>query len=121
MKSCPNSGMTCSWNSNDDYGEDDGDDSNEDFVHVNVHGAEIEQSPKLSRIHLNLKNAQWFKVTNTKEIFEIFDKVGNVPYVLVGGNTARGKSQVLCGIIDTVSIITYDRYVFNIYAFKYTK
>ncbi|XP_021929641.1 indole-3-acetaldehyde oxidase-like [Zootermopsis nevadensis] len=113
MKSCPNSGMTCSWNSNDDYGEDDGDDSNEDFVHVNVHGAEIEQSPKLSRIHLNLKNAQWFKVTNTKEIFEIFDKVGNVPYVLVGGNTARGvyrltvEPQIYIDVQDVAELKSY--------------
>jgi hypothetical protein len=88
--------MTCSWNCNDDdYDEDDSDDTTEeDFVHVTMDGAEISQSSKLPCIHLYLENAQWFKVTKMNEIFEIFDKVGNVPYVLVGGNTAHGKSCI---------------------------
>jgi hypothetical protein len=104
MKICPKSGMTCSWNCHDDDDDDDdggdggcgGEDSDgsneEDFVHVNVHGAEISQSQKHFLIHLNFKNAQWIKVTKVDEIFKVFDEVGNVPYVLIGGNTAHGES-----------------------------
>jgi hypothetical protein len=95
MKICPESGNTCSWNCSDCAAADDDsndDSSEEDFVHVNVNGTEIIQSSKLSSIHLKFTSAQWFKVTEMNEIFNIFDNIGNVPYVLVGGNTARGKS-----------------------------
>jgi hypothetical protein len=48
-----------------------------------------------SSIHLQLKGSQWFKVRKVEEIFEIFDKVGDVPYRLVAGNTGQGKRQLL--------------------------
>lgn len=48
-----------------------------------------------SSICLQLKGSQWFKVTKIEEIFDIFDKVGDVPYRLVAGNTGQGKQQLL--------------------------
>jgi hypothetical protein len=105
---CPKSGKKCSGScSDDDYDDADASDDGgeEDFVHVNMDGAEIIQSSKYSPIHINLKDAQWIKVTKMNEIFETFDKIGYVPYVLVGGNTARGKSTI--AEVDIINIITY--------------
>jgi hypothetical protein len=105
---CPKSGKKCSGScSDDDYEDADASDDNgeEDFVHVNMDGAEIIQSSKHSPIHINLKGAQWIKVTKMNEIFEIFDKIGYVAYVLIGGNTAHGKSTI--ANVDIVNIITY--------------
>jgi hypothetical protein len=68
---------------------------------------EIIQSSARCLMHLKLKNAQWFKVTRMNEIFEIFGKVGNAPYVLVGGNTARGKFQIVHARVVSLNIITY--------------
>jgi hypothetical protein len=106
---CPKSGKKCPGScSDDDYDDyDDAVDDNgeEDFVHVNTDGAEIIQSSKHSPIHINMKDVQWIKVTTMNELFEIFDKIGYVSYVLVGGNTARGKSGI--AKIDFVNIITY--------------
>lgn len=48
-----------------------------------------------SSVHLQLKGSQWFKVRKVEEIFEIFNKVGDVPYRLVAGNTGQGKQQLL--------------------------
>lgn len=50
---------------------------------------------EVSSIHLQLKGSQWFKVTKLEEIFDIFDKIGDVPYRLVAGNTGQGKQQLL--------------------------
>jgi hypothetical protein len=42
-----------------------------------------------------LEGAQWFKVTKVEEIFEIFDKVGDVSYRIVAGNTGQGKEHLI--------------------------
>lgn len=34
---------------------------------------------------------QWYKVSEVQEIFDILDKIGNKPYMLVAGNTAHGS------------------------------
>jgi len=73
---------------------------------VNANGAEIIPTSVCCPIHLKLENAQWFKVTRMNEIFEIFDKVGNVPYILVGGNTAHGKFETMHARVVNVNIIT---------------
>jgi hypothetical protein len=107
MKICPKSGKKCSESCSDneyDYYDDGDDNGEEDFVHVNMDGAEIIQPSKLSPIHINLKGVQWIKVTKMTEVFDIFDKIGDVPYVLVGGNTARGKSAI--AKVGIVNIIT---------------
>jgi hypothetical protein len=111
IKICPN-GKKCSGNCSDsDDGdndnENDSDDSTEeDFIHVNANGAEIIPSSVRCPIHLKLESAQWFKVTSMNEIFEIFDKVGNAPYILVGGNTARGKFKTVHAGVVNLNIIT---------------
>jgi hypothetical protein len=79
IKICPKSGKTCSGNCSDNEG------------HVNYNGTEIICGQDILPIHLQLKGAQWFKVTEVDEIFEIFDKVGEAPYRLVAGNTGQGK------------------------------
>lgn len=33
----------------------------------------------------------WHKVSTIKEVFEILEKTGDAPYMLVAGNTAHGK------------------------------
>lgn len=33
---------------------------------------------------------QWYKVTTVQQVFDIFDKIGTKPYMLVAGNTAHG-------------------------------
>jgi uncharacterized membrane protein len=63
---------------------------------VNCSGTEIIPTADVSPIHLQLKGAQWFKVTEVDEIFEIFDKIGDVPYRLVAGNTGQGKQHFTC-------------------------
>ena len=42
-------------------------------------------------LHLNLKDAEWYKVSKLQEIFEIFDKIKDTPYRIVAGNTGQGK------------------------------
>lgn len=34
---------------------------------------------------------QWYKVTEVQAIFDILDKIGSKPYMLVAGNTAHGS------------------------------
>lgn len=36
---------------------------------------------------------KWHKVTTIEEIFNIFQKCGDVPYMFVAGNTAHGKNR----------------------------
>ncbi|XP_065075928.1 xanthine dehydrogenase/oxidase-like [Ochlerotatus camptorhynchus] len=50
---------------------------------------------------------QWFKVYKISEIFEIFNTIGNRPYMLVAGNTAHGvyrRSDKLEVFIDINSV-----------------
>ena len=63
---------------------------------MSCNGAEIIRRQFVSPIHLQLQGAQWFKVTKVEEIFEIFDKVGDVSYRIVAGNTGQGKEQLVC-------------------------
>lgn len=35
-------------------------------------------------------DVQWYKVTTVQQIFDVFDKIGTKPYMLVAGNTAHG-------------------------------
>ncbi|PNF35793.1 Xanthine dehydrogenase [Cryptotermes secundus] len=113
---CPMSGKKYSGSCSDyDYDDADASDDNgeEDFVHVNMDGAEIIQSSKHSSIHINLKDAHWIKVTKMNEVFEIFDKIGYAPYVLVGGNTARGvyrptmEPQIYIDVQDIPELKSY--------------
>jgi hypothetical protein len=62
---------------------------------MSCNGAEIITRQFVSPIHLQLQGAQWFKVTNVGEIFEIFDKVGDVSYRIVAGNTGQGKEHLI--------------------------
>ncbi|GFG40150.1 hypothetical protein Cfor_02488, partial [Coptotermes formosanus] len=77
IKICPKSGKRCSGNCS----------AHEDYMTCN--GAEIIPRKVVSPIHLQLQGAQWFKVTKVEEIFEIFDKVGDVSYRIVAGNTGQ--------------------------------
>jgi hypothetical protein len=61
---------------------------------MNCNGPEIISRQFVSPIHLQLQGAQWFKVTKLEEIFDIFDKVGDVSYRLVDGNTGQGKEHL---------------------------
>jgi xanthine dehydrogenase/oxidase len=46
---------------------------------------------KKQNLHLSLaEDQEWHKVYSLKEIFEIFQKIGDKPYMLVAGNTAHG-------------------------------
>jgi uncharacterized membrane protein len=83
IKICPKNGKTCFGNCSDNEG------------HMNCSGTEIIHQQAILPIHLQLKGAQWFKVTEVVEIFGIFDKVGNVPYRLVAGNTGQGKQHAV--------------------------
>jgi hypothetical protein len=74
---------------------------------VDVNGTEIIQSSACCPIHLKFRSAQWFKVTRMNEIFEIFGKIGDAPYVLVGGNTARGKFHTVRASVISLNIVTY--------------
>ena len=120
VKICPKNGKKCSGkcsdsDDGDNDNENDSDDSiEEDFVHVNTNGAEIIQSSLCSPVHLKFENAQWFKVTSMNEIFEIFDKVGNAPYILVGGNTAHGKFKTVHARLVNLNFIIYRT---NVYFF----
>jgi hypothetical protein len=62
---------------------------------MNCNGAEIIPTQSVSSIHLQLQGAEWFKVMKVEEIFDIFDKVGDVPYRIVAGNTGQGKAHCI--------------------------
>jgi hypothetical protein len=62
---------------------------------MSCNGTEIIPRKFVSPIHLQLQGAQWFKVTKVDEIFEIFDKVGDVSYRIVAGNTGQGKEHLI--------------------------
>ena len=83
IKTCPKSGKRCYENCN---GHENG---------MNCNGPEFIPGQFVSPIHLQLQGAQWFKVTKLEEIFEIFDKVGDVSYRIVAGNTGQGKEQLI--------------------------
>jgi len=83
IKTCPKSGKRCTGNCN----------SHEDGMNCN--GSEIILGQFVSPIHLELQGAQWFKVAKVDEIFEIFDKVGDVSYRIVAGNTGQGKEHLV--------------------------
>lgn len=38
---------------------------------------------------------QWYKVTEVQAIFDILDKIGKKPYMLMAGNTAHGSYNKL--------------------------
>lgn len=65
------------------------------------------QVPKQAIHILFGEKGEWHKVYNIKEIFEIFAKIGNKPYMLVAGNTAHGvyrRSPDLKVFIDIAGI-----------------
>lgn len=45
-------------------------------------------------IHINFTDdsKEWHKVFDVKTVFDILDKSGQKPYMLVAGNTAHGTS-----------------------------
>jgi xanthine dehydrogenase/oxidase len=43
-------------------------------------------------IHVTFEDGkEWYKVYNVNDIFSIFDKIGDKPYMVVAGNSAHGK------------------------------
>ena len=75
--------MRCSGNCNDHN------------AFMSCNGPEIIPRKFVSPIRLQLQGAQWFKVTKVDEIFEIFDKVGDVSYRIVAGNTGQGEEHLI--------------------------
>jgi hypothetical protein len=112
---CPRTGNNCPQScSDDDYDDADAggvDNGEEDFVHVNMYGEEIIQTSRLSPVHINFADAQWIKVTKMDEVFDIFDKIGYVQYVLVGGNTAHGKTAI--AKVDIAHVIHTGYFIFT--------
>lgn len=54
----------------------------------------------------------WHKVTTVKEVFDIFGKSGEAPYMLVAGNTAHGNNGtkiILFSVNKRISIGVYHR------------
>lgn len=45
---------------------------------------------KAKPFNLKSNGKQWFKVTELKEIFDIFSTIDDASYMLVAGNTAHG-------------------------------
>jgi len=68
---------------------------------MSCNGAEFIPRQFVSPIHLQLQGAQWFKVTKVDEIFEIFDKVGDVSNRIVAGNTGQGEGHLICPYLFT--------------------
>jgi hypothetical protein len=73
---------------------------------MKCNGPEIVSRQFVSPIHLQLQGAQWLKVTKVDEIFEIFDKVGDVSYRIVAGNTGQGKEPLICPYLF-ISLFTF--------------
>jgi hypothetical protein len=73
---------------------------------MSCNGVEIIPGQFVSPIHLRLQGAQWFKVAKVDEIFEIFDKVGDVSYRIVAGNTGQGKEHLIRPYLF-ISLITF--------------
>lgn len=46
---------------------------------------------KVGSAEFHLADTKWYKVISIEEIFSILDKEPNASYMLVAGNTARGK------------------------------
>jgi len=106
IKTCPKSGKRCYENCN---GHE---------VGMNCNGPEIIPRKYVSPIHLQLQGAQWFKVTKLDEIFEIFDKVGDVSYRIVAGNTGQGKEQLIRPYLF-ISLFTFYVYICILSIFAY--
>lgn len=50
---------------------------------------DVEQQPA---IHIVLEDGrEWFRVQTLAEVFDILKTIGNESYMLVAGNTAKGK------------------------------
>jgi len=77
---------------------------------MNGNGPEIIPRKFVPPIHLQLQGAQWFKVTKVDEIFEIFDKVGDVSYRIVAGNTGQGKEHLVRPYLF-ISLFTFYVYI----------
>jgi hypothetical protein len=95
---CPKSGKRCSGDCSDHE------------VYMSCNGTEIIPGQGISPIHLQLQGAEWFKVTKVEEIFEIFDKVGDVSYRIVAGNTGQGKERLICPYLF-ISLVTFSIFV----------
>jgi len=78
---------------------------------MRCNGVEIIPRQFVSPIHLQLQGAQWFKVTKVDEIFEIFDKVGDVSYRIVAGNTGQGKEHLIRPYLF-ISLFTFYIYIY---------
>ena len=77
---------------------------------MSCNGLEFIPRQFVSPIHLQLQGAQWFKVTKVDEIFEVFDKVGDVSYRIVAGNTGQGEEHLICPYLFT-SLFTFYIYI----------
>ena len=90
--------MRCSGNCNDHN------------AFMSCNGPEIIPRKFVSPIRLQLQGAQWFKVTKVDEIFEIFDKVGDVSYRIVAGNTGQGEEHLIRPYLF-ISLFTFYIYI----------
>lgn len=59
---------------------------------VNKEDLEGEADYRVLRINLS-DGRVWFKVANVRDIFDILNVEGYDSYMLVGGNTGKGKIQ----------------------------
>jgi hypothetical protein len=78
---------------------------------MNCNGPDIIPKKLVSPIYLQLQGAQWFKVTGVDDIFEIFDKVGDVSYRIVAGNTGQGKEHLIHPYLF-ICLFTFYIYIF---------
>jgi hypothetical protein len=85
---------------------------------MSCNGPEIIPRQSVSPIHLQLQGAQWFKVTKVDEIFDIFDKVGDVSCRIVAGNTGQGKEHLIRPYLF-ISLFTFYIYIFMFSVFTY--
>lgn len=76
---CPKTGRTCSKTCESE---------DEDWCLVNIQDELSQTKPK--KIAL-ADGRLWFEVCELKSVFDILDEVGYGSYMLVGGNTARGR------------------------------
>ena len=70
VKICPRNGNICSGKCSD----------NEDVM-----------KETNAPLHIQLGDVEWYKVTTLQDIFETFDKINDLPYRLVAGNTGQGE------------------------------
>ncbi|PSN29310.1 hypothetical protein C0J52_27752 [Blattella germanica] len=93
VKLCPRTGKTCSGKCSD----------NED--HDIYHKKDIMGCAD-STIYIKNGDIEWFRVTDLKEVFDVFDRIGDKPYRIVAGNTGQGAYTKFQNNIEYLVIVT---------------